>query len=358
MNVLQVDTEPGFRGGQRQLLFLCRGLRRLGVETTVALRGGTPLEQVCRDEGFPFVVLRQSSPWDPRAVADLAGALHRERFDVVHAHASHAHTAAVTALRLPGGPPLLVSRRVDFGIGRLPLNRYKYGRGVARFLAVSRAVAEVLRAGGVEAERIELVAEGVEPLPEPARSRDEVRREIGLDPSTLLLLGTGALVDHKDHPTAIRAVARASADVHLAMAGDGELKSAIEQCVAEEGAAGRVTLLGHRTDVPDLLAAADLFVVSSHLEGLCTSLMDAGLARLPVAGTAAGGIPEVVVDGETGLLVPPRDADGLAAAIDRLATDLDLRQRMGDAAAARIEGGFMAEHMVERTLRIYEEVAP
>jgi len=245
---------------------------------------------------------------------------------------------------------------VDFGIGHPPLNRFKYGDVVRRFLAISEAVAAVLVHGGVPRERIAVVHSAVPPLPTPVRPRGHVRRDLGVGDSELLAVTTAALVDHKDHATAVRAMARVRAPVWLAIAGEGELRPCIEAAIRDHEVGDRVVLLGQRDDVPDLLAAADLYVASSHLEGLCTALMDAGQARLAVAGTTAGGIPEVVEDGRTGILVTPRDDAALATAIDRLAAAPDLRRALGDEAANLVAERFSVDRMVDHTLALYREV--
>lgn len=361
MNVLHVDTETGFRGGERQLILLCRGLRKRGVGVQVAVRGGEELERACGAEGLPTVPLRQGTPWDPRAATRIRRELAAGQVDLVHAHASHALTAAAAALRTlgPGSrsrPPLVVSRRVDFPIGRPPLNRFKYGRVVDRFLAISEAVSAVLQAGGVGPERISVVRSAVEPLPEAMRARDDVREELGLGEGELLAITTAALVDHKDHATAIDAFARVRGPVRLVVAGEGRLKGSLQRHIDGGGLGERVSLLGQRDDVPDLLRAADLYVAASHLEGLNTALMDAGLAGLPAVATRAGGIPEVVEDDVTGLLVQRRNPDALAAAIDRLAGDGELRRSLGAAAAKRVAAEFSVDRMVEQTLLAYEKV--
>ena len=354
MRVLHVDTEKGLRGGQRQLLLLCRGLIDAGETCRVAVRAGSALEAACVNDDIETVPLDAAAPWDPRAMAGLARAL--GDVDLVHAHASHALGTAVAALTVAGGPPLVASRRVDFSIGRPPLNRFKYGSRVARFIAISEAVASVLRDGGVEPDRIRVVPSAVAPLAPARRTRAEVRADLGVGPRTLLLLTTAALVDHKDHPTAVRAVARCTADVHLAVAGEGELRAVVEACIRDEEVEDRVILLGQRDDVPDLLAAADIYLAASHMEGLGTALMDAGLAGLPVVGTRAGGIPEVVEHGRTGILVPTRDPEALARAVDEVAADATLRQALGRAAADRVARRFSVERLVEQTLAVYREV--
>ena len=364
MNVLHVDTETGFRGGQRQLLWLCQGLVDRGLRVRVAVRAGHELETACHDQGLGVVPLQQASPWDPRAATGIRRALVAGDVDIVHAHASHAHTAAAGAVRSLGpgqrgtAPVLVASRRVDFPIGRPPLNRAKYGRVVRRFLAISDAVAAVLAAGGVEQERIVVVRSAVAALAPSHRSRDEVRRELAVPRGSLLAVTTAALVDHKDHPNAVSAMAAVRSPVVLAIAGEGARRAAIEGCIERAGVGDRVKLLGQRDDVPDLLRAADLYVAASRLEGLNTALMDAGQAALPAAATNAGGIPEVVADGETGILVPVRDPAALARAIDRLAADEELRRRMGAAAARRIHRWFTVDRMVDETAAVYRELLP
>ncbi len=355
MRVLHVDTEPGFRGGQRQVALLCRGLRDRGVEGAVVARTGAPLAARCRAEGIAVHEVRQAAPWDPRPVHALRRLLRQRRIDVVHAHASHALGSAVAALAsVPAGhrPPLVATRRVDFPISGGP----KYGPRVARFVAISRAVATVLERGGVEPARIAVVHSGVPPRSPAARPREVVRRELGLRPETTVALTTAALVDHKDHPTAIRALAVCGGDVHLVIAGDGPLRGSLRRLVQELGVGARVSLIGARDDVPDLLAAADLYLSASHLEGLGTAVLDAGLAGLPVVATAAGGVPEAIEHDRTGLLVPPRDPAALGAAIDRLVADPTLRRRLGRAAAEHVASRFSVDRMVEGTVQAYREV--
>ena len=356
MRVLHVDLETGFRGGQRQVLLLCDGLKRRGVDVVVAVRAGEALEAACVQRGLPTIPLQQQGPLDPRAPAALRRAFRDGPIRLLHAHSSHSHTAAVLSAITPGkAPPVVVSRRVDFSVGRPPWNRLKYGP-VARFLAVSEAVAGVLERGGVEASRIQVVFSAVEPLESPRRSREQVRRSLGLQPGQLMALSTAALVDHKDHDTAVRAMAQVHLPVRLFIAGEGPLRGPIERRIEGEGVGASVTLLGQREDVPDLLAAADLYVASSHLEGLCTALMDAGLAGLAVAGTTAGGIPEVVIHGQTGILVPPREPRELAGAIETLATSAERRALLGAAGAARIRELFSVDRMVRQTVEVYEQV--
>jgi glycosyltransferase involved in cell wall biosynthesis len=149
-------------------------------------------------------------------------------------------------------------------------------------------------------------------------------------------------------------VLRRRPDVRFVIVGDGPLRRELEARIGEQGLGGRVVLAGFRSDVDRLLPAFSVFCLSSHLEGLGTSLLDAMAFGLPVVATAAGGIPEAVEHGVTGLVVPVRRADALGQALLEVLDDGDLRRRLGAAGRARFLERFTADRMVEETLRVYQ----
>jgi glycosyltransferase involved in cell wall biosynthesis len=139
------------------------------------------------------------------------------------------------------------------------------------------------------------------------------------------------------------------------IAGEGELRPAVERQIKEHHLEKHVLLAGFRPDVLSLHKAFDIFVMSSVTEGLGTSLLDAMACGKPIVATATGGIPEVVVDGQTGILVPPRDHEAMASAIVKLLKGPELRQHMGAAGLARVRQKFSADRMVKDTLRVYQQ---
>ena len=168
-----------------------------------------------------------------------------------------------------------------------------------------------------------------------------------------------ALVDHKDQPTLLRAAVRVLArrpDVRFVIVGDGERRAALAEQAAQAGIASSVVFTGFRDDVDRLLPAFDVFCLSSHMEGLGTIVLDAMAFARPVAATAAGGIPESVVDGVTGRVTPTRDDAALASALLELLDDPARARRMGEAGRRRFEERFSAERMVAETLAVYEEL--
>jgi glycosyltransferase involved in cell wall biosynthesis len=169
-----------------------------------------------------------------------------------------------------------------------------------------------------------------------------------------------ALTGHKDHATLVEAMALLRPRVpeaRLVIAGEGELRPALEALVRDRGLGDRVAFAGFRHDLDRLLPAFSVFCLSSRLEGLGTSLLDAMAFGLPVVATAAGGIPEAVEDGVTGRVVPPRDPAALAAALADVLGDEGRRRAFGAAGRRRFLERFTADHMVAQTLAVLEEVA-
>ncbi len=170
------------------------------------------------------------------------------------------------------------------------------------------------------------------------------------------LVGTVARLAEQKGQRYLLEAASLLPEARFAIVGDGELRPELEALAAKLGVAERVLFTGARDDVPDLLASFDVFAFPSLFEGLCLAVIEAQAAGIPVVATPVGGIRETVVDGETGLLVPPRDAGALAAAIRRLLDDPDAAARMAAEAKSRVRDQFSVERMVERTLALYAEL--
>jgi glycosyltransferase involved in cell wall biosynthesis len=215
-----------------------------------------------------------------------------------------------------------------------------------------------MRLGVVDAARLHAVPNGiladrfsVDPAKAAAR-----RAELGIAPEETVVVTVARLVWFKGLDTLIDAAARlgpAWPRLRLVIVGDGPLRAPLEQRVAERGLIGRVIFTGERVDVPEILGAADIFALPSVSEGMPISILEAMAARLPVVATSVGGIPELVVPGETGLLAPARDAGRFAAALETLVAAPELRRACGAAGRERLDRMFSSFAMVERTASIY-----
>jgi len=354
VNVVHVDSAIGWRGGQNQVLLTAKGMAARGHRVVLACRSGGALEARARGEGLDVHGLPWAGDLSPRAMLHLARLLRRVRPDVLHLHDPHALAAGLLARRAAPPTRAVATRRVDFPL-RGPLSRWKY-RSCGRVIAVSRKIAEVLGAQGVPAERIRVVYEGVPDRPGVAGGR-EALAELGVPAGCPVVGNVAALTDHKDHATLVEAAARVRPrlpEARFVVVGDGPLRPRLEAMCRERGLLDRWIFAGFRHDLDRLFPAFTVFCLSSHMEGLGTSLLDAMAFSRPVVATATGGIPEAVEDGVTGRLVPVRDPEALADALVQLLTDTDKAGAMGAAGRRRFEERFTAERMVDETLAAYD----
>ena len=356
LTVLHVDTERGWRGGERQVLWLAGGMRERGHRAIVVARNDDELARRASNAGVEVTGLVPHGELDVLAAARLRRAMVRSHANVVHAHTAHA--AAIAALACLGTPvKLVVARRVDFPLRRNLGTRLKYGRAHA-VIAVSRAVGTIVAAGGIAPERIHVVPDGVDLARRVLPASRDVLASLGISEGAPLVVQVAALVPHKDPLTFVRAMRAAAARVpglQALLVGDGPLRSAVHAEVRRLGLERTVVLTGFRRDADELLAAARVATLSSAEEGMGSVLLDAMAFGVPVAATRAGGIQEVVADRETGLLSPPGDPDGLAANVVRLLQNPELAASLSARAQARVKA-FSVERMVERTLAVYEAV--
>lgn len=364
LTILHVSTERGWRGGERQVKLLTDGLAARGHRCLVLSPPEAALfrdRSQCGHPGIIPVPLRRMGGFDPFAARRLARLVDEEKVDIVHAQTSHAHSLACLAQRWMSAP-VVVSRRVDFPVSPNFFSRRKYLDPRITYIAISEAVKQVLAASGIAPERIAVVHSGVSlELMEKdlALLRTEARSALELAPDQPLILNVAALTDHKDQATLLRAAALLRERVpafRLVIAGSGELEEPLKRLASELSLESRVTFAGYVKPLDPLYAAADLFVMSSHLEGLCTSILDAMSAGIPVVATRTGGIPEIVCDGENGWLVPPRDPEALAEALARALADADRRARFAEAGRRTVLGAFTNNSMVEGTLKVYRGV--
>ncbi len=358
---VHIDTAKTWRGGQNQVLLTVLGLRALGHRTLLVAHAAGELRLRAK-EGLDVFPLAPVNEMDLGAAWKLSRLIKQLQPDVLHAHDPHAVAMAALALSMStelAKPPLVAARRVDFHLRGSALSRWKY-RQVDCFICASDAIRKMLVADGVPEPRAVTVHEGIDVARAGAAPAADLHGEYWLPRHAPIVGNVAALVPHKGQKHLIEAAAlvvQKVPDARFIIAGEGELRSALERQVKEHHLEKHVVLAGFRPDVLSVHKAFDVFVMSSVTEGLGTSLLDAMSCGKPVVATSAGGIPEVVKDGETGLLVPPRDEAAMARAIVALLGDAHSRQTMGMAGLARVRERFSVERMVHDTLRVYQRVA-
>ncbi|HYJ33340.1 MAG TPA: glycosyltransferase [Candidatus Binatia bacterium] len=359
LRVLHVDSERTWRGGERQVLLLMRRQRDAGDQPNLAAPGSGALAARARAEGFPVHSVPMRGAWDLDSILRLASVTRAMRPHVVHWHAARAHALGAMAALAAPGPVRVLSRRVDFPVRGSWGSRLLYGLPIEAIAAISEGVRRALEASGVSGRLIRVIPSGIDLAPfEAPFDRAAARASLGIAPDEVVALQVAALAPHKSQTTLLRAAAAAVAGaprLRVWIAGEGGLREALLAEHRSLGLGERVRFLGFREDVVPLLRAADLFVLSSYLEGLGTSVLDAMAAGLPVVATAVGGVPEIVEDRGTGLLVPPRDPGALAAAMAGLAGDPALRAAMGGRGRERARA-FSADRTAASTRALYEEL--
>ncbi|MEZ5318845.1 MAG: glycosyltransferase [Vicinamibacterales bacterium] len=361
---LHVDTARTWRGGQNQVLQLVTGLEGLGQPAVLVAHDAGVLKRRAQ-EGLRFFGFAPRSEFDVRAAWQLARVIEEVAPDVVHAHDPMGIALAAMALQMAssrhGPEPLFVAaRRVDFHLKRHAFSRWKH-RQIDVFIAASRVIAGILRHDGIPEDRIEVVHDGVNLALVDKTTPVDAHAACWLPHGAPIVGNVAALAPHKGQKHLVAAAARVVRelpDTRFVIVGEGELRAALEKQIRDLGLERHVVLTGFREDALGLMKSFDLFAMSSVTEGLGSAMLEAMAAGLPIVGTRAGGIPEAVADGETGLLVPPHDEPALAAAIAALMRDPDRRRALGRAGRARVEAEFSIERMVEGTLDVYRRRMP
>ena len=361
LRILQLYPKGDYyTGAAVQLRELAQGLRARGHHVVVATRPSPLWTERCEAVGIPHVALAQRHPADLGSARRLARLVRAEGIQVVHCHKGRARTLALLAGLLVRIPVLVLNRGVSFPIGRWRRLGYT-SRRVTAIVAVCESIKRGLVGAGVPAGKIEVIYSGTDTARfHPDVDGRAVRRELGLGPDQALVTQVGVR-SWRGNDDVLDAMARVHAqapDARLCFVGAPPPRIALLLDKARQrGLDGVVSVLGHRDDVPEILAASDLVVDASYAGlGLTGSLREALAVETPVIGTALEGIPELVLDGETGLLVPPRNPDALAQAILRVLDNPSRARAMARAGRKRVEALFSLEAKLTRTEALYHRL--
>jgi glycosyltransferase involved in cell wall biosynthesis len=356
----------GMGGADSQLLSAAQELRRRGHEIfIISMTPLGPMGLEARKVGLftESLQMRRGIP-DPRGLLRLARFVRSWRPDVVHSHMVHANLLA-RAVRFLAPVPALVStiHNINEG-GRARMAAYRLTNGLVDHMTiVSEAAANRFVEDRIVPERLlRVIPNGVNIdhyRNVPPEIRESLRRLLGLTGS-FVWLAVGRFETAKDYPNMLRAFARVRErrpEAHLLLVGRGSLQAETEVLVRELGFAESVRFLGVRSDIPEVMSAADGYVLSSAWEGMPMVLLEAAAAGLPTVATRVGGNHEVVRDGETGFLVPPSDDAALAEAMLKLmALPVSERRAMGDAGHHHVRSHYGLGRVAERWEELYREV--
>lgn len=347
-------------GGQEVRVFAeLEWMRARGHWVALAAHPNSAIARRARDAGMRFHALRTHKALLPFEAARLAVWLLWNRVDLVNTHSSNDGWLAGLAARLAVRPILIRSRHIEVDYpnrfwSRLAFTLPRHVITTSQRIA-DRLVAEL----GVPADHVSCIATGVDLGRFDPGLPGTLRKELNLAPGTALVGMISVLRSWKGHATFLDAAARllknASRPVRFIIAGEGPGREVLTEKISREPWKDNVTLIGHRTDVPNILASLDVLVLPSYAhEGIPQIVLQAQAMARPVVATTIGGIPEVVADGVTGLLIPPRDDEALANRISSLLDDPARATRLGKAARQSIEENYSLNAMGQRLLELYD----
>jgi glycosyltransferase involved in cell wall biosynthesis len=349
---------PNWGGSEIHLLNLSMQLRQRGHSVTVASPSGSWVEKHAQEQGLPTVAFTMQRAHDYGQFAQMRRYFQTHRFDVLHAHSPNDFIIPPLAALLTGVPVRVMTRHFPQTIP----NRWRAWRYASiyftQILAVSESVRQTLVESGMPPHRVETIHHGtdVQAFRQTTMTRDESRSAWGLPPNALAVGIVGRVAGEKGHAYLFEALRLlgGAIPIHCVVVGDGPDEDKLKVMAQEMGIADRVIFTGFRSDVNNAILGLDVVVLPSTWEEPCSAVVQQGMALgKPVVGTRAGGTPEMIADGETGLLVPVRDAPALAAALSTLAGDGILRSRMGEAGQARVERLFTLQGMTDKIEELY-----
>jgi glycosyltransferase involved in cell wall biosynthesis len=309
--------------------------------------------------GLPVLPFRVRNHLDIVAGLRLRRYLRTQSYHLVHFHTARAHALSPWLSGL--NVKRLVTRRMDYPVQPGLTTRLLYVSTVDKVIAISQGVQAALQAGGVPATQLRLIHSGIDTsrfTPDP-RKRDQVRAHYHIAPATPVIVSVGALVNRKGHDLLVTAASQLKAQgyaLRYLISGEGPLRSTLEAQVHDRGLTEEITFTGFCSDIPSLLSAADLFVHTPHHEGLGVAVIEALAAHLPILASHVGGIPELIDDERTGLLISPQDASALATTLARLLDHPQLARQLGAAGQTAARQRFDVKVMAQANESLYLEL--
>ena len=361
--ILHTESSLGWGGQEVRVMLELEWMRAHGHWVALGAAPESAIAGKAREAGIEFLPLRTHKAMLPLEIPRVAAWLRHHRVDVVNTHSSNDGWLAGVAARLARRPILIRTRHIEVDYPNRFWSGLAYRFLPRHVLTTSQRIANrLVEELQVPAFRVTCVSTGVDLERFRPGQPGILRRELGLKPDVALVGMISVLRSWKGHTTFLEAAADLLRSpvrpIHFVIAGDGPGREELAGKISGSPWQGNVTLLGHRTDVPELLASLDVLALPSYAhEGIPQIVLQAQAMARAVVATNVGGVPEVIVDGATGLLIPPRNAPALAEKIADLLQDADLRGRIGAAGRRAVELHHGVDAMGERLLRLYGELA-
>lgn len=359
--ILFLSTSSGPGGAERVINNLAASLDPQRYRAVLCLFRPGWLQDRSESRGIRTFIIPTHGMTDWRWAIQFKRLLRQEQVDLIHAHEFDANVQGAFVAALTGLPLVATVHGKNYFWERFRRRlAYRWVSRRATMVAVSENLKQfIVEKVGVSPSRVKVLYNGVDMLPQCDRAEvDACRKELGLPESHQVVGVVGNLYPVKGHQYLIEGIPSVLAkcpDTSFVFAGRGQLETELKAHVDRLGVGGKVFFLGLRQDIPRILAMLDVFVLPSLSEGLSMAILEAMIAGKPVVATQVGGNPELILDGKTGFLVPPRDSQALAARLVTLLTDKQQAALFAERGKRRAEGQFSLRTMVSSYQSLYEE---
>lgn len=358
MKILHVETGRHLYGGPQQVLYLIAALADRGIDSILVCPPNSGIDAAARSAGVRVQNLFCAGDLDLPFAYRLTQYLQEAKPDLVHCHSRRGADMLGGLAASFADIPAVVSRRVDNAEMRL-MATLRY-RPFTKIIAISDTIAAVLREHGVDADRIVVIRSAVD-AGQLSQAADcaRVRDEFAIPGDACIIAAAGQLIPRKGHRYLLQAVADlrlSHPDVRLIIFGEGYLNNQLRAQAATLGLGDIAQFPGFRDDLDSFMSCIDILAHPALAEGLGVIALKAAAAGVPVVGFDAGGLPEAVISGRTGTLVPAEDVDALRRGLVELVDDAELRQRMGAAGRQRMQKEFSISTMADKHVELYKSV--
>jgi glycosyltransferase involved in cell wall biosynthesis len=359
-NILHLDSEFGWRGGQQQAVYLFEGLLKRDYKTKFVCQKNSKLSKYFISKKLPFLGIRMRGEIDIFAAFKIASLCKKENYTIIHAHSAHALSIGIIAKLFYPKTKIIGARRVDFHLKNNPFSRFKYRtKLVSKIVCISNGIKNVMLEDGISKNKLRVIHSGINIHKfDKIEKMPDFRKKYKIKENDIIIGTIAALVGHKDYPNLLKAaeiVLSKKNNVIFISLGDGKNEREIKNLATNLELKNKFLFLGYKSNVGEIIKNFDIFVMASKKEGLGTSILDAQSIGLPVIGTQTGGIPEAVHHNENGLLVPPRNHKELASAIIKLIDDEKLREEFSQNANESVKK-FDIELTITKNIALYDEI--
>jgi len=361
MKILHLSSESSWRGGEQQIKYLIEELEALGIKPIVACKPKSAFETVCKEKVSQHYPLEMKNSMDIKSAFRLKKLCKQLSIDIVHAHSSHSHGIAYLSYLLGNKTPVVLTRRVDFELKNNFISKHKYTFPKIKTIAcVSDAIREIVLRTTKQPEKCVTIYSGINHQKfELYIGNDFLREKYRIEKDITLIGNTSAIAPHKDYFTFVDSanyyIQHFDRKVKFFIIGKGELENEIKEYIKKLQLEDYFIFTGFVKNIEKVLPSLDIFFISSKTEGLGTSVIDAFAAKVPVVGTKAGGIPELVKNEDTGLISEVKDFKSLAENLYKLKKEGKLQKQLTNN-AYQYSLKFNTKTMAKKYLQLYKEI--